>query len=143
MSLAYFDTSALVKNYVQEAGSNRVRKLLREHEFLSSAITPIELLSALGRRQRQGDINRSAYNSIIVRVKQDRLFWRLVESAPPVLAQAEEIVTNHSVRTLDAIHLASVLVIQESLGARVPFISADERQVAAARECQLDTVAAF
>ena len=143
MSLAYFDTSALVKNYVQEAGSNRVRKLLREHEFLSSAITPIELLSALGRRQRQGDINRSAYNSIIVRVKQDRLFWRLVESAPPVLAQAEEIVTNHSVSTLDAIHLASVLVIQESLGARVPFISADERQVAAARECQLDTVAAF
>ena len=143
MSLAYFDTSALVKNYVQEAGSNRVRKLLREHEFLSSAITPIELLSALGRRQRQGDINRSAYNSIIVRVKQDRLFWRLVESAPPVLAQAEEIVTNHSVRTLDAIHLASVLVIQESLGARVPFISADERQVAAARRCQLDTVAAF
>jgi len=40
VSLAYFDTSALVKNYIREAGSSRVRGLLTSYEFLSSAMTP-------------------------------------------------------------------------------------------------------
>jgi predicted nucleic acid-binding protein len=41
MSLAYFDTSILVKNYIQEVGSRRVRELLEAYEFLSSSITPL------------------------------------------------------------------------------------------------------
>ena len=42
MSLAYFDTSALLKNYMRETGSARVRALLTSYKLLSSAITPIE-----------------------------------------------------------------------------------------------------
>jgi predicted nucleic acid-binding protein len=141
VSLAYFDTSALVKNYVQEAGSAQVRVLLTTHEFLSSAIAPIELHSAVQRRYSQGDITRANYNAIIARVKTDRSFWQLVESVPQVLAKAEEVVVKHQVRTLDAIHLASALVIQQSVHALLPFISADERQLAAARRCKLQTIA--
>ena len=48
MTFAYFDTSAVVKRYVLEPGSLQVRRLLRQHDFLSSAITPLEILSALG-----------------------------------------------------------------------------------------------
>ena len=141
MSLAYFDTSALVKNYVQEAGSARVRELVAAYEFLSSAIAPIELLSAVQRRYRQGEITRPNYNAIVARVKTDRTFWQLVESVPQVLTKAEEVVVNHNVRTLDAIHLASALIIQQSLHTPFPFISADERQLAAARRCKLQTIA--
>ncbi|HET9916813.1 MAG TPA: hypothetical protein VFQ89_06870, partial [Candidatus Binatia bacterium] len=66
---------------------------------------------------------------------------QLVESVPQVLAKAEEVVVKHQVRTLDAIHIASALIIQQSLHSPLPFISADERQLMAARSCKLQTIA--
>lgn len=141
MSLAYFDTSALVKNYVQETGSARVRRLLGSYEFLSSGIAPIELHSALRRRHRQGEITAVNYKSILSRVERDRPFWQLVEPAPQVLAKADEIVLDGSVRTLDALHLASAIIIQDSIGTALPFVTADGRQLAAARDHNLETIA--
>jgi predicted nucleic acid-binding protein len=141
VSLAYFDTSVLVKNYIQETGSARVRELLETYEFVSSAMAPIELHSAVRRRHLQGELSRQNYASILSRVKQDRSFWQLVEPVPPVLTKAEEIVVAYNVRTLDAVHLASAIVIQDSIGAPFPFITADERQLTAARQCNLETIA--
>jgi predicted nucleic acid-binding protein len=141
MSLAYFDTSVLVKNYIQESGSARVRELLGTYEFVSSAIAPIELHSAVCRRHRQGELSRQSFTSILARVKQDRSFWQLVEPVPPVLTKAEEIVVAYNVRSLDAVHLASAIVIQDSIGTPLPFVTADERQFAAARDCKLETIA--
>ena len=141
MSLAYFDTSALVKNYVREAGSSRVRGLLARYEFLSSAITPIELQSAVQRRHRQREITQANCNSIISRVANDRSYWHLVEVVPQLLSKAEELVKTENVRTLDAIHIASAIIIQESLQTPLPFISADERQLAAAQNCELSVIA--
>ena len=141
MSLAYFDTSVLVKNYIQETGSTAVRHLLGTYEFVSSAITPIELHSAVRRRHRQGEITRQHYSAILSRVRQDRHFWQLVEPTPEVLGKAEQLVLAYNVRTLDALHLASAVVIQDSLGVPIPFITADERQLAAARGSKLETIA--
>lgn len=140
MSLAYFDTSALVKNYIQEAGSRRVRELLETYEFVSSAIAPIEMQSAVRRRHRQGEITRPNYNSILSRIKQDRAFWQLVEPVPEVLAKAEAIGMGYDVRTLDAVHLASAIIIQNSIDTLLPFVTADERQLTAARDCRLKTI---
>jgi predicted nucleic acid-binding protein len=141
VSLAYFDTSALVKNYVRESRSSRVRDLLTRYELLSSAITPIELHSAVQRRHRQREITQQSYDSVISRVASDRAYWQLVEVVPQVLSKAEDLVKTANVRTLDAIHLASALIIQDSLPTALPFISADERQLAAAQNCELNVIA--
>jgi len=109
VSLAYFDTGALVKNYLREAGSSRVHALLSRYEFLSSAITPIELQSAVQRRHRQREISQANYNAIISRVTNDRSCWQLVEIVPQVLSKAEKLVNRkcsnpgcHSYRVCDA-----------------------------------------
>ena len=141
MSLAYFDTSALVKIYIHEAGSSRVRGLLTSYEFLSSAITPIELHSAVQHRRRQGEITQPNYNSIVSRLAKDRSYWQLVEVVPQILSKAEELVKTANVRTLDAIHIASAIIIQDSFTTPLPFISADERQLAAAQSCRLSVIA--
>ena len=141
MSLAYFDTSALVKNYVREAGSSRVRRLLATYEFLSSAITPIELQSAVQRRHQQREITRRNYNSIISRVANDRSYWQLVEVIPQLLGKAEELVKTANLRTLDAVHIASAMIIQDAFPVPLPFISADGRQLAAAQNCKLTVIA--
>lgn len=87
MSLAYFDTSVLVKNYVQEAGSARARALLRAYSFLSSAITPVELISALMRKHYTGELDREDLRRILARIRDDRPYWKLLDVSASVLSQ--------------------------------------------------------
>ncbi len=127
-ALAYFDTSALVKRYVQEAGGPAARALLRRHQVMSSAVAPVELMGALTRRRSAGEIEDRSLDAALSRIRDDRSSWTLVEVAALVLARAEDIVRTTSLRTLDAIHVASALVVQASIGAPLRFVTADARQ---------------
>lgn len=130
---AYFDTSALVKRYIEEAGRPEVLRLLRRHDCVVSAVLPVELRSALRRRVAEGTLDAARAPRILKRVAADRAYWTLVEVGTDVLAAAETLVATHPLRTLDGIHVASAQVF----AARVPtleliFVSADKRQRAAA-----------
>ncbi len=141
MTFAYFDTSALVKRYVTERGSAQVGSLLRRHDLLSSAITPVEVLSAIWRRTRDGDVSEENFFATLSRVQSDRVRWELVEVGAPVLNRAEEIVQGTvTIRTLDAIHVASLITFQSAAGIRVPFVTGDGRQRDAAEQMKLDVV---
>jgi predicted nucleic acid-binding protein len=140
LAWAYFDTSALVKRYVRERGTIEVRRLLRKHRILSSSVMPVELFSALSRRHGQKELSEQDYTAILTRIKEDRSFWELVEVTPGVLARAEEVVLDLKVRALDAIHVASAAVFQDSTGRPLFFVTSDERQLEAARECGLEVI---
>ena len=49
MDYAYFDTSALIKRYVEELGRREVLTLLRKNQCVVSAVLPVEVRSALRR----------------------------------------------------------------------------------------------
>lgn len=140
MTLAYFDTSVLVKNYIQERGSARARALLRTHLFLSSSITPVELISALMRRKSRGELEAQDLPRILARVREDRSYWKLVDVGPSVLSQGEELIQKSQMRTLDAIHVGSLMTFQASSGIRIPFITGDARQQDAARQVELNVI---
>ena len=126
---AYVDTSVLVKRYVREPGSSRARVLLRRHRVLSSAIAPVEALSALARRRAAGNQAARDFVAIDNRMHKDRAHWTLVEVSPLVLNRAEEFIMGPGVRTLDAIHLASA----EQLGSDLSgFVTYDGRLASAA-----------
>jgi predicted nucleic acid-binding protein len=137
---AYFDTSVLVKRYVREQGSARARSLLRRHRFLSSAIAPVEAMSALCRRRAAGELSQPNFTAILLRIRADRAYWQLVEVSPLVLGKAEELIQKAALRTMDAIHVASAMVFQSASGMRIPFITGDTRQRNAADEAALDVV---
>src|SRR5205809_8126048 len=107
MSLAYFDASVLVKNYVREAGSARARALLRTYSFLSSAITPVELMSALMRKHSTGELNLHDLPRMLARIRADRPYWNLLDVGASVLSQGEALVQKPRLRTLAGIHLSS------------------------------------
>lgn len=71
---AYFDTSVLVKRSVREEGSTAARRLLRRYRFLSSAIAPVEVLSALSRRRMSGDRHPRDFLAIRSRLHKDRSY---------------------------------------------------------------------
>jgi len=137
---AYFDTSVLVKRYVKEPGSSASKKLFQRHRFLSSALAPVEVLSALSRRRSAGEISQRDFLAIRSRLHKDRDYWELVEVGPIVLSQAEELVQKAGLRTLDALHVASALTFQAASGLTVPFITADVRQRDAAEALALNLI---
>jgi predicted nucleic acid-binding protein len=130
---AYFDTSALVKRYVNEAGRRDVLRLLRGHEVVTSAILPIELRSALRRRVSEGTLDEERVPAIMKRVATERGFWALIEVSGNVLTAAETLVAAHPLRALVAIHVASAQLFAVRVAVpELVFVSADARQVTAA-----------
>jgi predicted nucleic acid-binding protein len=125
----YFDTSALVKRYVDEPGRREVLQLLRRNECVSSAVLAVELRSSLRRRVADGSIHAARLPAILKHVAADRAYWTLVEVGTDVLAGAETLVAAHPIRTLDAIHVASAqLFAARVLMPGLTFVSADKRQ---------------
>jgi len=141
VTFAYFDTSALIKRCVSEKGSARVVCLLRRHDLLSSAITPVEVMSALCRRKRNGELSNEDFAATLSRVHSERTRWELVELGRTVLSRAEEIVQGIGpMRSLDAIHVASLVTFQAESGTRIPFVTGDDRQRQAVAQMGLDVV---
>ena len=125
---AYCDSSALVKRYVREPGRQRLLGLLRDRSCVSSALTPVELRSALRRRGQEGTFDVDRLPGLLDRLAVDRSHWTLVAVGPEVLTAAEALVATHPLRTLDAIHVASAQLFFARMPAPPLFLSADRRQ---------------
>ncbi len=137
---AYFDTSALVKRYVDEPGRREVQQLLRRHDCVTSAILPVELRSALRRRVAERTLDSSRVSEILKRVAGDRAYWTVIEVGTEVPSGAEALVSVHPLRTLDAIHVASAQLFAARLSiSDLIFVSADKRQTEVASAIGLAT----
>ncbi len=139
-SWAYFDPSVLVKRYVREKGSSDARRLLKTHRILTSALAPTEAISALSRRRTLGELTAKHFADILRRIRADHPYWELVEVSALVLKEADEVILKTDLRTLDAIHLASILTFQAASGIQIPIITADLRQRQVAIHLGLDTI---
>jgi len=138
---AYFDTSVLVKRYISEPGSLQARALFRRYDLLSSSIVSPELLSSFSRRRRSGELSEAHFNALLNRVLSDRSRWELIEVGAVVLHGAEQLVQGGiAVRTLDAIHIASLMAFKTAAAMDIPFVTADSRQKDAALQAGLDVV---
>ncbi len=131
-ALAYFDTSVLVKRYVEEPGAVAARRLMRRYRLLSSVIAPVEAVSAVSRHHRAGAMSRTYFDAITGRLRADQAYWELVELDSWILERAAALILDTPVRTLDAIHIASALSVQMESGQTLPFVTADLRQREAA-----------
>jgi uncharacterized protein len=140
LSWAYFDTSALVKRYVDEEGRRKVLQLLRRHDCVSSALLPVEFRSALRRRVADSSLDERRVSEILKRFGVDCEFWGLVGVTSEVLRAAEKLVAAHPVRTLDAIHVASAeLFAGRLMASKLTFVSAVARQTAVAASVGMAT----
>lgn len=137
---AYFDSSVLVKRYVNEAGAQRARDLLRRFRVVSSTIAPLETTSAARRRLSSGDLTPSALDAVLARLQHDRVHWELMDVSGSLLLRAEQSVRHFTIAALDAIHVTSALLFIEVSRQRVPFVTADAQQRVAAERAHLPVV---
>lgn len=131
MTLA-LDTSALVKRYVREAGTDIVARAMdRDPRWVVSVIvrTEAELVLCAG-------LDPADRALAIDRLTTDLDRCISVPVDPECLSRAAEIGCAHGVRTLDAVHLAAA----DRLPRPVTFLTFDRRQAAAARQLGLVVV---
>jgi predicted nucleic acid-binding protein len=140
VAYAYFDTSALIKRYVNEPGRREVLQLLRRSDCLVSAVLPMEVRSALRRRVADRTLDQSRVPAILKRFAADRAFWTFIEVSREVLAAAETLSGAHPLRALDAIHVASAQLFAARIGSPAfIFVSADIQQTTAATALGINT----
>ena len=125
----YLDSSALLKRYLVEEGSAQVQSAFeRSRTCVGSRIGFVETLRALA-----GAPNLS------VQARRDWLTIDVVEVTAVVCERAIGIAGERSLRTLDAIHLASALVVAAD---DLTFATFDRRLHAAAQAEGLATLPA-
>jgi len=121
----FFDTSSLVKRFVEEVGSEQAVNITQNaSEVGLSIICYPEIMSALNRRLRSELITKETYIEIKNEVLQDIEDIDIVNLTPSVLQKTTHLLENNILRSLDAIHIACAL----EWGAEL-FVSSDERQV--------------
>lgn len=141
MTLYFLDTSALVKLYVQEPGTDRLLPLISdrpENRFAVLAISAVEIRSAIRRRQRAGDIDTEVAAAILQNV-QSHMETRFVRQAvnETVIDTAMEMIDRYTLRAYDAVQLAGCLVLCTITAEAFTFVCSDHRLLEAARSEQL------
>jgi len=143
MAVFFWDTSALAKYYHNERGSSYVEMLLQApaNKHFVSEVTLVEMLSVTASRVRAGDLHKSDF-FIYRKVFQQDLREKLVlvlKLDSRVIDIAQRLVSKRGItkgvglRTLDAIQLATAIILQER-GLR-RFVTSDKRlRVAAGKE---------
>jgi predicted nucleic acid-binding protein len=140
MDHAYFDTSALIKRYVEEPGRREVLGLLRRNQCVVSAILPVEVRSALRRRVAEKTLDGKRVPGILKRLAADRAYWTVIEVSTEVLASAESLSGAHPLRAIEAIHVASARLFGTRTASQTfTFISADMQQTKVAEALGLKT----
>ena len=126
--VVYLDSSAIVKLVVKEAETAALRRFLRRRRTLvSSALARAEILRAV---MTHGDKAQKTAEAVLARFELLRINDRVLRTAgtlPPA-----------GLRTLDAIHLASALTLQDNLTHVVCY---DDRLTEATIECGLPAIA--
>ena len=140
MDYAYFDTSALIKRYVEEIGRREVLERLRRNRCVISAILPLEVRSALRRRVADNTLDARRVATILKRFAADRSYWTVIEVSSEVLAAAEVLTGAHPLRALDSIHVASAKLFGDRMAAQTfTFVSADTHPTRVAEALGLRT----
>ncbi len=116
MPVFYLDTSAILKRYRSEQGTEVVDRLLLdpppENRFYTSSLAALEVRSALSRLVRGGHLDRNLADDLIARFGEDTLrviqLWPLDDS---ILSIALRVAARYGLRSGDAIHFATAEII--------------------------------
>ena len=125
MSNVYLDASALTKLIIEESETAVLQDLVRGHGLVSSRIAVVEVTKAVTRYDP--DAEPIAFFSRVTFVELDA-----------DLATAAGATGGPGLRALDAIHVATALVLRSEIQS---FITYDTRQADAARAAGLHVIA--
>lgn len=131
----FLDSSAFAKRYIEEPGSDDVEAACLAASDLGLCVICVpEILSALNRRLRERTLRRGDYELLKGRLLEDVGDAAIVDLTPAVVRETVAMLESSPLRAADAMHVAAAV----AWGADW-FLSADRRQLTAARKAGLRT----
>mgnify|MGYP001106720869 CR=1 FL=1 len=132
--LYYFDSSAAVKRYAPERGSEWVRHIVEPSEgnmVYIGQIGVVEIAAALSRKVRTKELTQKDYEAalwlFLADVRNEE--YIIAPLSDEVVKLAVDLTRRHPLRGYDAVHLATAIMLNTALlGAELPpllFVSAD------------------
>ena len=138
MPAYYFDTSALLKRYVNEAGSAWVRATFEapETDIIVSQLTLVEAVAALARRAKGGAFRPGDAARVMQQLEADfHNRFLVIEVHSQLIVKAVELAKQRALPGYDALQLATALTVRSLMApTMITFVAAD---------AELDTAAAL
>jgi predicted nucleic acid-binding protein len=128
----YFDTSALIKKYISESGSDNVDKLLLSStEIYISVIGRIEAISSFRRLLVEKEISIEDYKILSKELVKDFDYFNIIDISAEVTDSAIKTIDKYQLKSLDSIHLGSALSRNKEIDF---FVSCDNKLLHAAKK---------
>ena len=106
--IIFADTSALVKRYIEEIGSDKVDEIFSHADgLIVSAITKAELNSAFARRLKDKSIDKKSYEMALNEFNNDFEYIDVILYNSKTETETIKSIKKYAMKTLDAIQLAS------------------------------------
>jgi len=132
----FFDSSAFVKRYIDEPGTDKVIEICRQADNLVlSVICLPEIISTLTRLVREGKLLSHNYQQIRDLILTEIEDIEVCYVSPEVVTRTIKCLEKSPLRAMDALHLGCALVVKPDL-----FVSSDRRPVEAARRNGLNVM---
>jgi hypothetical protein len=124
----FFDTSAFVKRYIEEPGTDKVVEICTQADSLVLCVICLpEMISTLNRLVRENklsaDDDQKTRDLILSEIEDVEICY----VTPDVVTQTMRCLENNALRAMDALHLGCALIVAPDL-----FVSSDHRQLEAA-----------
>ncbi len=134
--ILYLDTSALLKKYFKEDGSTDVTSLWKGSKaIVTSCVTYAETRASIFRKKREArDIDEDIFKTVLNAFQVDWESFIRVDVNDALNDTIDRLVAIHPLRGFDAIHLASALVVHETIEEDFIFACYDRRLIKAAKE---------
>jgi uncharacterized protein len=130
--ILFADTSALVKLYIAEPGSERMREAAQGHPVAASRLAFAEIHATFARRRREGLLLASELEQLRLRFGDD---WEEILQVPigvELLHLVPGLCERNPLRGADALQLASALLLHQE-GLEITFACSDRNLLDAAR----------
>ena len=132
------DTSCLVKLYVEEEESLAVREHVeRADAVFSSVVAYPEMRGAFRRRRTEGSLSGASTLRVLRQFDKDWAAMSRITVTDAIAEEAGDLAEVHALRGMDAIHLATAMMVRRETGASVrgvQFLTSDSRLSEAARK---------
>lgn len=131
--MKFWDSSVLVPLVLEEPASAACRRELRADSGMAVwALSRTEVVSAIRRRERAGDLDSAGVATAIGRIETRAARWTEVDALEPVRQRAERLLGVHPLRAADALQLAAALALFDDRPRGRLFLTRDVELAAAA-----------
>ncbi len=140
MKFYFLDTSALIKRYHSEKGTDTIDSIFSENDkaIVISSISIVEMVSALSRKKEEKAISKEDLDVALSKFFHDAIRDFLVlELDDQHIKDSIVLVLKRSLRTLDSLQLSVALGLKEL---KPVFVCADKKLISVAEKEGLKTI---